>query len=60
MYLDVNKNLRGYGGMCLPKDVQALQNLFEKLHMPYSLLQSVNNDNNKFTKTIFNGMRDDI
>lgn len=60
MYLDVNKNLRGYGGMCLPKDVQALQNLFEKLDMPYSLLQSVNHDNNKFTKTIFNGMRNDI
>ena len=29
MYLDVNKDLRGYAGMCLPKDVRAIT-LYEK------------------------------
>ena len=60
LYLDVNNNLRGYGGMCLPKDVSAINHLFEKLDLDYTLLQSVQQDNHKFKKTVFNGMRDDI
>ena len=27
MYLDVNKNFRGYGGVCLPKDTAAIASL---------------------------------
>mgnify|MGYP000862638712 CR=1 FL=1 len=58
MYLDVNPNLRGYGGMCLPKDTQALISLLDKLNLNYDLISSVHNDNQKFAKTVFNGMRE--
>ena len=59
MYLDVTDNLRGYGGMCLPKDVSAINHLFKKLNLDYTLLNSVEEDNKKFKTTVFNGMRDD-
>lgn len=58
MYLDVNSNLRGYGGMCLPKDTQALSVLLKKLNLDFELINSINRDNAKFEKTVFNGMRD--
>jgi UDPglucose 6-dehydrogenase len=59
IYLDVNDNLRGYGGMCLPKDVSAINYLFDKFNLDYSLLNSIQEDNKKFKTTVFNGMRDD-
>ena len=34
-YLDVNENLKGYGGMCLPKDVKAMTKLLEKLDIDF-------------------------
>lgn len=58
MYLDVNPNLRGYGGMCLPKDTQAIAALLNELDLNYDLIQSIHNDNTKFKKTVFNGMRE--
>ena len=58
MYLDVNPNLRGYGGMCLPKDTQALAMLLETLELDFDLIKSIHNDNNKLKKTVFNGMRE--
>jgi UDPglucose 6-dehydrogenase len=58
MYLDVNSDLRGYGGMCLPKDTQAIAALIEELNLDYDLIQSIHNDNNKFKRTVFNGMRE--
>lgn len=58
MYLDVNPNLRGYGGMCLPKDVQAISSLLNDLKLNYDLFKTIHNDNKKFKKTVFNGMRD--
>ena len=57
-YLDVNENLKGYGGMCLPKDVKAMISLTEKLKINFNLLKSVDEDNKKLTTTVFNGMRD--
>tara|TARA_B100002019_G_scaffold290492_1_gene308304 strand:- start:10038 stop:10838 length:801 start_codon:yes stop_codon:yes gene_type:complete len=59
MYLDVNNNLRGFGGMCLPKDVSAINHLFEKLNLDYSLIKSIQEDNDKFETTVFDGMRND-
>jgi UDPglucose 6-dehydrogenase len=58
MYLDVNPDLRGYGGMCLPKDTQAIAALINELNLDYDLIQSIHNDNNKFKRTVFNGMRE--
>jgi len=58
MYLDVNSNLRGYGGMCLPKDTIAIASLMKNLNIDLSLIQSIHDDNEKFKKTVFNGMRE--
>lgn len=57
MYLDVNKELRGFAGMCLPKDTQAVANLLEHLNLDFDLISSIHNDNQKFQSTVFNGMR---
>jgi UDPglucose 6-dehydrogenase len=46
-YLMANKNMRGYGGHCLPKDTAAWNNLIKKLELPYTLIQSVIDDNEK-------------
>jgi len=58
MYLDVSDGLRGYGGMCLPKDTRALARLMEKLELDLNLISSIDRDNSKFKKTVFNGMRE--
>lgn len=58
MYLDVNSSLRGYGGMCLPKDTKALAQLMKKLDINLNLIETIDKDNSKFKKTVFNGMRD--
>jgi UDPglucose 6-dehydrogenase len=47
-YLMANPNMRGYGGHCLPKDTSAWNNLVKKLDLPFTLIQSVINDNEKF------------
>ena len=57
MYLDVSEGLRGYGGMCLPKDTKALAKLIEKLNLELDLINSIDHDNSKFKTTVFNGMR---
>ena len=46
-YLMANKNMRGYGGHCLPKDTSAWNNLIKNLGLPYSMIQSVIDDNEK-------------
>lgn len=58
MYLDVNPSLRGYGGMCLPKDTQAIAALLDKLDLDFDLIKSIHHDNNKLKRTVFNGMRE--
>ena len=57
MYLDVNKNLRGYAGMCLPKDVRALKHHMKKMRISFNLINQIDLDNNKLKKTVFKGMR---
>ena len=56
-YLDVNENLKGYGGMCLPKDVKAMTKLLEKLDIDFDTFKSIDADNGKLKTTVFNGMR---
>lgn len=47
-YLMANKNMRGYGGHCLPKDTQAWRNLIKKLGMGHQLIDAIINDNERF------------
>lgn len=56
-YLDVNENLKGYGGMCLPKDVKAMAKLLKKLGIDFDTFESIDKDNSKLKTTVFNGMR---
>jgi UDPglucose 6-dehydrogenase len=51
-YMEVNENLRGYGGKCLPKDIDFVIDIFDDC----KLFQSIKDDNNKWKTTI----REDI
>ncbi len=56
-YLDCNDNLRGFGGMCLPKDTAAMSALVKEMGLSIELFQAVVNDNKKYKTTVFEGMR---
>jgi UDPglucose 6-dehydrogenase len=56
-YLDCNDKMRGYGGMCLPKDTKAIDSLIKKLGLDLQLFEAVDQDNKKFKRTVFPGMR---
>ena len=58
MYLDVNDNFRGYGGVCLPKDTKAIAALCKRLKLNLKLFETIDEENNKFKKTIFDNMRE--
>ena len=51
-YMEVNENLRGYGGKCLPKDIDFAIDMFSDC----KLFQSIKEDNQKWKTTI----REDI
>jgi UDPglucose 6-dehydrogenase len=57
-YLDANHSLRGFGGVCLPKDTRALAELLDRLGFEFDLIHAISNDNNQYKTTVFNGMRD--
>jgi UDPglucose 6-dehydrogenase len=57
VYLDCNENMRGFGGVCLPKDSQAFAAYAKKLGLDVKLFELIIEENNKFPKTVFNGMR---
>ncbi len=56
-YLDCNDNLRGFGGMCLPKDTSAISALAKELGLKIDLFQAVVDDNKNYKTTVFEGMR---
>lgn len=57
-YMDVDENLRGYGGQCLPKDTKALDALTKQLGLDLKLFDAIDSDNQKFKRTVFPNMRD--
>lgn len=57
MYLDVNDSFRGYGGVCLPKDTDAMNSLVHDLGLDLKLFETVSLENKKFKTTVFEGMR---
>jgi len=57
LYLDVNDNFRGYAGMCLPKDTKALDSFVKELGLDLKLFETMESENDKFKKTVFDGMR---
>lgn len=59
IYLEASEDIRGYGGMCLPKDTRAFIKLLKHLNLDLDLFKTIEKDNSKFTKTIFEGMRDE-
>ena len=61
-YLRVSKNLRGFGGYCLPKDSAAFARLVdtiygERSHECPTIFDSIVDDNRLYETTVFEGMR---
>ena len=56
-YLDCNKNFRGFGGACLPKDTKAIAHLVREGKLPSRLFQELLDHNNRYITTVFDGMR---
>ena len=56
-YLDCNDNLRGFGGMCLPKDTSAIAALAKQYGLPIKLFDAIVEDNKNYKTTVFEGMR---
>ena len=44
-YLDVSKDLRGYGGACLSKDVKAMQKFCEQNNLSYEFFKMLDSEN---------------
>ena len=57
VYLDCNENLRGFGGMCLPKDTKSLAYLCSKNNLNVDFFKCLIDENNKYKTTVFKGMR---
>lgn len=54
-YLECNDNFRGFGGMCLPKDVSAMAKLMKNTNVDF--FENLLEENNKYKITVFKGMR---
>jgi UDPglucose 6-dehydrogenase len=51
-YLEVNDNLRGFGGKCLPKDLDFLIATFERLKLTQTYFTSIKQDNSLWPITV--------
>ena len=51
-YMEVNENLRGFGGKCLPKDLNIMIELFDEINLKQNLFSAINEDNDKWEITV--------
>jgi len=58
VYLDCNENMRGFGGVCLPKDTTAFAQFVKKLGLDLKFFEMLVEENKKFKTTVFEGMRE--
>jgi len=56
-YLSCNKDLRGFGGMCLPKDTKAIAALCRSLDLDVDFFECLLRENKKYEVTVPKGMR---
>jgi UDPglucose 6-dehydrogenase len=56
-YLDYNENLKGFGGMCLPKDTKALNFLANQLNKKITFFNDILKQNEQLEIKVFKGMR---
>jgi len=56
-YLQCNKNFRGFGGVCLPKDLLAIATMIEKEGLNIDFFKMILRENNKYKSTVYKGMR---
>lgn len=54
-YLECNENMRGFNGMCLPKDLKVLAKLSQGTSVEF--FDDILRENEKYKKTVFKGMR---
>ena len=54
-YLECNDNFRGFGGMCLPKDLSALAFMLKNTDINF--FENLLKENDKYEVTVFKGMR---
>ena len=57
-YIDCSKNLRGFAGVCLPKDLKALNHMQEhELELGLKLFQCLLDENRRFGPSVLPNMR---
>jgi UDPglucose 6-dehydrogenase len=56
-YLECNNKLRGFGGVCLPKDLRAIDALVRDLDLDIDFFDMLEEENAKYKTTVYKGMR---
>lgn len=56
-YLKSSKNIRGFAGVCLPKDLESFINFAVSKKINPKIFREIKNYNNKIKKTVFKNMR---
>lgn len=57
VYLNSSEEVKGFAGMCLPKDTKALDFLSKSLDLNVEFFGDLIKENKKYSKTVFKGMR---